>query len=283
MSKIALVIDSTTAMPPEMTKDLKYDVAPIVIMFGEEELKDGVDITPDDFYKRLAISKVHPTTSQPSPMAFKEIYDKLLAEGKEILTLTISSKLSGTYQSAIQAKQMLPDAPIEVVDSLTGAATVGMMLQRVQKAVKAGKSLQECKALAENMVNNVGIILTVDTLDYLHKGGRLGAASKILGTALKFRPILEVRNGAFEALGRVRTTKKAVAQMIEHTLERIDGRTPLHVTVLHADASERAEELLKVLKERVDMNSSYVSSVSPGIGVHLGPGTVGICFLAGVE
>ena len=249
MAKIALVIDSTTAMPTDMAKELKFDIAPVVIMFGEEELKDGVDITPEEFYKRLASTDLHPTTSQPSPMDFKNLYDKLLADGKEVFVLTISSKLSGTYQSAFQAKQMLPDAPIEVVDSLTGALSVGLMLQRVAKAVDAGKSLQECKELAESLRDNVGIFLTVDTLEYLHKGGRIGTASKFLGTALKFRPILEVANGEFVGLEKVRTTTKAVDRMIEYAIERIDGRKPVHIAIVHADAKERAETLLEKVKE----------------------------------
>ena len=283
MSKIALVIDSTTALPPEMTKGIEHDIAPVVLMFGEEEIQDGVEITPDEFYRRLAVSPMHPTTSQPSPMAFKNIYDKLLAEGKEVLVLTISSLLSGTYQSAFQAKQMLPDAKIEVVDTLTGTLTVGLMLQRVHKAIEEGKSLQECKEYAEKLRDNVGIFLTVDTLDYLHKGGRIGAAGKLLGTALKFRPILEVRDGAFVGLGKVRTTKKAVERLFEYVIERIDGREPLHIGVLHADAEERAEALLEYVKSKVEVTTSYIGPVSPGIGVHLGPGTIGICFLAGVE
>ncbi len=283
MAKIALVTDSTTALPVEMAKDLDYEVAPCVILFGEEELRDSVDIQPVEFYKRLAISDIHPTTSQPSPNAYKEIYDKLLAEGKEILVLPISSKLSGSYQSAVMAKDMLPDAPIEIVDTLTGAMAVGLMLQRVQKAIYAGKTLQECKELAERMKNNVGIFLTVDTLDYLHKGGRIGAASKFLGTALKFRPVLEVKDGEFVGHEKVRTTSKAVERMIEYALERIDGRKPLHISIVHANAEERAGELLNMLKEKTDISSSYIGPVSPGVGVHLGPGTVGICFLAGVE
>lgn len=283
MSKIALVIDSTTAMPSDMAQKLKFDVAPVVLLFGEEELKDGVDISPEEFYKRLATTDVHPTTSQPSPMEFKNFYDKLLAEGKEIFTLTISSKLSGTYQSAMQAKQMLPDAPIEVVDSLTGALSVGLILQRVAKAVDAGKSLQECKELAESLRDNVGIFLTVDTLKYLHKGGRIGTASKFLGTALKFRPILEVADGAFVGLEKVRTTTKAVDRMIEYALERIDGRKPVHIAIVHADAKERAEALLEKVKGKTDVATSYIGPVSAGIGVHLGPGTVGICFLAGAD
>jgi len=283
MSKIALVIDSTTAMSPELAKGLEFEVAPVVIMFGEEELLDGVDIQPKAFYKRLATSDIHPTTSQPTPNAYKDIFDNLLGEGKEILVMPISSKLSGSYQSAILAKQMLPDAPIEVVDTLTGAMAVGLVLKRVYKATKEGKSLQECKELAKNLFENVGIFLTVDTLEYLHKGGRIGTASKFLGTALKFRPILEVFEGAFVGHEKVRTTKKAVEKMIEYTLERIDGRKPLHVSIVQADAEERAEELLEKLKEIVEISSSYIGPVSPGVGVHLGPGTIGICFLAGVE
>ncbi|MEN8251828.1 MAG: DegV family protein, partial [Bacteroidota bacterium] len=250
MTKIALVTDSTTAMPVEMAKELEHYVAPVVLMFGEEELRDSVDIQPAEFYKRLAISEVHPTTSQPIPNTYKEIYDKLLAEGNEILVLPISSKLSGSYQSAVMAKEMLPDAPIEVVDTLSGAMAVGLILQRIQKAINAGKSLQECKELAEDLKDNVGVFITVDTLDYLHKGGRIGAASKFLGTALKFRPVLEVKDGEFVGHEKVRTTSKAVERMIEYTLERIDGRKPLHISIMHADAEERAGELLNMLKDR---------------------------------
>lgn len=282
-NKIAVVLDSTTTLPKDFLKGLEIRFAPAIIVWGDEELRDGVDIQPEEFFKRLATANDMPSTSQATPVMFQEIYTELLAKGYDLLVVTISSKLSGMYSSAVQAKEMFPEAEIEVVDSLTGTMTIGLSLNKVAEAIKAGASLQECRQLLERSLANTGVLLTVDTLEYLHRGGRIGGAQKFLGSALKLKPILEVVNGSFEGLEKVRTRSKALDRLVDLTIERIGGRQPLEIAALHADAQQVANELIEKVKQRIDTAYTTVTSVSPGVGVHLGPGTVGLAFLAGVE
>jgi DegV family protein with EDD domain len=282
-NKIAVVLDSTTTLPKDFLKGLEIRIAPAIIIWGQEEMRDGVDIQPDEFFRRLAAAKEMPSTSQATPIMFQEIYAELLAKGYDLLVVTISSKLSGMYTSAVQAKEMFPDAKIEVVDSLTGTMTIGLSLTKVAEAIKAGASLQECRQILEHALANTGVLLTVDTLEYLHRGGRIGGATKFLGSALKLKPILEVVNGSFEGLEKVRTRSKALDRLVDLTLERIGDRRPIEIAALHADARQVAEDVIEKFKQRVDTVRTVVTSVSPGVGVHLGPGTVGLAFLAGVE
>jgi DegV family protein with EDD domain len=283
MSKVAIVTDSTTNLPQEIAEQYGIQSAPANIIWSGEELLDGIDITPSEFYHRLDKAKEIPTTSQATPAAFKMIFDNLLAQGYEILTATISSKLSGMYSSAVQARNMLPHAKIEVIDSLTGSMGLGWPLIKVAQLAKKGVALETCKAYLEKALENVGILLMVDSLEFLHRGGRIGGAQRFLGTALNFKPILEVTGGVFEGLERVRTRVKALNRLVELVVERINDREPVYLGVLHAKAPELAEELLQRVSQKVSIAQSIITDLGPAVGVHLGPGTVGVTFMAGIE
>ncbi len=283
MSKVAIVIESTTRLPEEMDTKYKLPAPPAIIIWGDEELRDGIDIHPKEFYERLAIDKNHPSTSQATPIMFKEAYEPLVAEGKDILVITISSKLSGMYSSAVQAKNMFPDANIEVVDTLTAVLGIVWPLQKTLEAAESGASLAECKSIIEKCVKNVGLLLVPETLEYLHKGGRIGAAKKFIGTLLKSKPLLEVKDGVFEPLERVRTHTKALNRLIEVIDEKIDGRTPVYLCAAHANAPDAAAKLLADAEAVIKSKGSYITPVSPAIGVHLGPGTVALAFMAGID
>ena len=280
-NKIAVVLDSTTTLPEGYLSELETRTAPAIIIWDGEELLDGVDIQPDEFYARLAEAKVMPSTSQATPIMFREHFEELTAKGFDILAVTISSKLSGMYTSAVQAKQVLDNARIEVVDSLTGTMTVGLSLGRMFEALKAGANLENCRQVLEDALENTGVLLTVETLDFLHRGGRIGGAQKFLGSALQLKPILTLTDGAFEGLEKVRTRGKALDRLVELTIQRIGERHPVEVAALHANAEGIAEELVEKVKARIDVAKAYVTAVSPAVGVHLGPGTVGLAFLAG--
>jgi len=197
--------------------------------------------------------------------------------------VTISSTLSGTYDSALAAKEMLKDAAIEVVDSLTGTMTVGFSLGKVQEAIKAGASLKKCREVVEHALANTRVLFTVETLEFLHRGGRIGGAAKFLGSALQLKPILEVVDGRFEGIEKIRTRGKALDRLVEMTLERIGDRRPVEIAALHANAQEVAEQLIEMVQARIETVRTVVTPVSPAAGTHLGPGTVGLAFIAGVE
>jgi DegV family protein with EDD domain len=283
MSKVAIVTDSTTNLPQEIAEQNGIQSAPANIIWSGEEFRDGIDITPNEFYTRLENSKEIPTTTQAAPAAFKAIFDQLLEQGHEILTATISSKLSGMYSSAIQAQNMLPKAKIEVIDSLTGSMALGWPLIKVAQLAKEDNALETCKTYLEKALENVGILLMVDTLEFLHRGGRIGGAQRFLGTALNFKPILEVTGGVFEGLERVRTRVKALNRLVDLLIERINGREPVYIGVLHAKAPEIAEELLARVNEKINVAQSIITDLGPAVGVHLGPGAVGVTFMAGIE
>ncbi len=283
MSKIAIVTDSTCSMPEELIKKYNITVAPQVLIWGKETFEDGVDITPGDFYTRLKKATVMPSTSQATIGKFLEIYNNLLAQDYQIVSILISSKLSGTVNSAVQAKAMLaPDAPVEIIDSNSTAMALGFHLLSVARAIEQGASLAECVELAQKASQNTGLFFAVDTLEFLHRGGRIGGASRFLGTVLNFKPILELRDGRVEAAERVRTRTKSLSRIIELVGEQIGGRTPVRLASLHASAPEDARVVLEEAIKKFKPVKSYSSEVSPAIGANIGPGVVGLTYMAGM-
>jgi DegV family protein with EDD domain len=279
MSKVALVTDSTAYIPPEMAKPYPITVAPQVLIWGAETFRDGVDIQPVEFYTRLAKATVMPSTSQISPAGFEKIFRDLLAEGYEVLTITISNLLSGTMASAIQAKQALEGQPIELVDSTTTAMAMGFQVLEAAKAAVRGASLAECKAVAEAARQKTGVVVTFETLEFLHRGGRIGGAQRYLATALNIKPVLEITGGVLEPVDKVRTRRKALNRLVELVGERTGGQKPLQISILHANAQEEARDLLVQVKNTYTVTDGSVTDVSPVIGTHAGPGTVGICWM----
>lgn len=283
MPKVAVVTDSSTYLPKELVEQYAIRVVPLMVIWPGEELRDGVDIQPEEFYTRLQASKEIPTTSQPSPAAVKEVFDDLLAQGADILGIFISSKFSGTYASAEQAQAMLPGTNIEIIDSLSGSMGAGWPILAAAQAAARGASLAECKAVAQKALQNVGILLMVDTLEYLHRGGRIGGAQRFLGDALSLKPILEVVDGVFVGLERVRTRQKALKRLVQLVEARIAGRSPVHLAVLHANALDLAKQMLQEASAQLHPIETIIADVSPAVGAHLGPGTVGFAFMAGIE
>jgi DegV family protein with EDD domain len=282
MSKVAFITDSTAYIPKELLEEYPISVAPQVLIWGGQTYQDGVDIQPKEFYTRIKNAKVMPTTSQVTPKTFKEIFDQRLAEGYEILTIVVSEQLSGTLASAIQAREMLPGAPIEIVDSNTTAMAMGFHVLAAARAAMEGASLAECKAIAEKARQHTGVIFAVDTLEFLYRGGRIGGATRFLGTALNMKPILEVTGGRVEAIERVRTRSKSLNRVVELVQERVAGRQPVRLATLHANSPDDAQILLDDTSQKVKSIESIFSEVSPVVGNHAGPGTVGIAFMAGM-
>jgi len=282
MSKIALVTDSTAYIPKEFVDRYHITVAPQELIWGDQTFKDGVDIQPREFYERLKKATVMPTTSQATIASFHEIFSKLLEQDYEILAILISQKLSGTIDSAVQAHAMLPGAPIHIVDSQSTAMAMGFIVLSVARAAEDGANMTECVALAEKARQHSGVVFAVDTLEFLHRGGRIGGGSRFLGTALNIKPILELVDGRVEAVERVRTRRKSLLRLVEMIEERIQGRKPVHLATLHANAPEDAQELVTAACERIDCIESILAEVSPVVGTHAGPGTVGLAFMAGM-
>lgn len=286
MSKTIVVTDSTAYLPEDVVKENNIVIAPLIVLWEEEQYRDGVDITPNQFYTKLAHADQMPTTSQTTPGTFKNLYSKLLDEGYDIFSMHISSKLSGTIDSANQAKAMLKTERIAVFDTETTAMAMGFIALTVARAAKNGASLEECLAIAQKAQENQGVLFAVKTLEFLRRGGRIGGASALLGTMLNIKPILHLKDGKIEAAGKVRTMAKAVDTMADMISAKMNGTGKLRIAIQHANAKEEAERVLGKIKEKFPngiMIESMTADVSPVIGTHLGPGAIGISFMYGID
>ncbi|HET6598035.1 MAG TPA: DegV family protein [Anaerolineales bacterium] len=284
MSNIALVTDSTTYMPLELVRKYNISVAPQVLIWGDQTYKDGVDMESREFFTRLKTAKVMPTTSQVAVISFQEIFQELVQKGQDVIALLVSSKLSGTTQSAMQARDLMGTAreKIHVVDSQSVAMALGFQVLAVARAIENGASLQDAIALAETSYENTGVVFAVDTLEFLHRGGRIGGAQRFLGTMLNMKPILAIQDGRVEGVDRIRTKSKAHDRVLELVTEKIAGRTPVRLATLHANAADDARALLARAEQALSPVESVFTEVSPTVGTHAGPGTVGLAFMAGL-
>ena len=279
--KVAIVTDSTSYIPKELAEKYQIAIAPQVLIWGEETFLDGVDIQPVEFYQKLKNAKVMPSTSQVSPASLKSIYSDLLENDFDILNILLSHKLSGTIASAYQAKEMFPDARIEIVDSYTVAMALGFLALETAKMAAQGADIDECIKFVEEARANTGVVFAVDTLEFLHRGGRIGGGARFIGSALNIKPILEIQEGKVEALERVRTRKKSLRRLIELIEARAGGQKPLRLATIHANAAEEAKTLLNEATKTLGAEESVFSEVSPVVGTHTGPGTIGLAYLAG--
>ncbi len=284
MSGITVITDSTAYIPDEIVKQYKIQVVPLTIIWGDETLLDGVDILPNDFYKRLANSAIMPTTSQVSIAEMENAFKQVLDQGNEILGIFLSSKFSGTVQSAIQAREMLPKAAskIAIVDSLLTTMAMGWPVLTAARAVLAGGNLAECQKVAENARDHSGVMFVVETLEFLRRGGRIGGAQALLGSALNIKPVLEMRDGQIESVERIRTKEKAMNRLLELVTESIKGQSPVRLATVHANAEAEAIALLEKAKARLNPIETLCCPLSPVVGTHSGPGTIALTYMAGV-
>jgi DegV family protein with EDD domain len=282
MPEIAIITDSTANIPQSLCEQHHIQVAPQVLIWGEETLYDDVDITANEFYDRLQSSDGIPTTSQATAACFIELFDPHVRKGTPILAILISDELSGTIQSAIQAKGEFPQAKIEIIDSRSTAMALGFQALAAARAAEGGKSFQEVLQIAENARQNTGVVFVVDTLEYLHRGGRIGGAARLLGTALSLKPLLHVQGGRVEPLEKVRTKVKASNRMLDVIEERISGKGLVRISALHAASPDEGAALLEEANQRFNPVESILTVVGPVLGTHAGPGTVGIAYCTGV-
>jgi DegV family protein with EDD domain len=284
MSKVAIVTDSTAYLPNDLLKEYSITVTPQILIWGDETFLDGVDIQPNEFYKKLETAKIMPSTSQVAIVTMKATFEELLEAGYDILGIFLSAKLSGTMQSATQALEMLPKAvgKIAIVDSNTTAMAMGFHVLTAARAAHSGANLAECQKIAEEARKHTGVYFVVDTLEFLRRGGRIGGAQALLGSALNLKPLLELRDGRIESVEKVRTKSKAVTRMIDLVVEKVAGRTPVRLATLHANVESEARSTLEAASARLNPVERILASVSPVIGSHAGPGTIGLAYMAGL-
>jgi len=277
MDKIAIVTDSVANIPPELTEKYHIQVIPLLIAFGRAVFRDGVDITPAEFYRRLRESDDLPTTSTPSMGEFRELYRRLGREAEGIVSIHVSGELSTTVEAAEQASRMLPDLPIRVIDTNSAAMAQGFIVLEAARVAAAGANLSQVVERAKALIPKVNLFLTLDTLEYLQRGGRIGRAAALVGSVLQMKPILYINDGVIDVLEKPRTRARAVQRMVE-IMEMQVGANPLHAAVVHADALEEAERLKEELASRFNCVELYVTEFTPVMGAHTGPGLLGVAF-----
>jgi DegV family protein with EDD domain len=284
LSKIAFVTDSTAYIPAELTKELNISVVPQVLIWGDKTFEDGVDIQPDEFYAKLKTATVMPSTSQASIVNMEKAFRGLVEQDYEVVGIFLSAKLSGTMQSAIQGREALGSAAekVTLVDSNSTAMAMGFHVLSAARAAKDGANLRDCVSVAEKARDHTGIFFAVETLEFLHRGGRIGGAQRFIGTALNMKPVLALKDGKVEAVERIRTKGKALERVLDLVVENTRGKSPIRLATLHANAEEEARGILNRAIELLNPTESILTAMSPVVGTHTGPGTIGLAYMAGM-
>jgi len=275
--KIAIVTDSSSNIPEAALEGLNVSVIPLWLVWEGESLLDGIDIDPPTFYKRLRKSKTLPTSSQPTVQEFMSFFENVAKRCDTILNVLVSSKISGTIDNAKKAMEKLPQLDIHLVDTLSSSMGAGHVVLAAARAAVDG-FVEDAIQAAEKMRDKINFIFVVDTLEYLHKGGRIGGAKRYLGTVLRVKPLLEFKDGLIQPLEQVRTKKKALIRLLQIASERLGGKPMAEATIVDIDCPEAGDAVAEMVEKRFSPKKIYRSGVSPVVGTHVGPGAIGFAF-----
>ncbi len=277
---IAVVTDSTACIPDEALGGLDVPTIPLWLIWEDDRYRDGVDITPESFYRRLRQRDTIPSTSQPSVGEFVDFYRRVAEERQTdtIVGTFISSKISGTVASAEAAAAQVPELNVTVIDSFSTSMGLGFVVLAAAREAATGGSVEEILAAANDVRQRLTVLFTVDTLEYLHKGGRIGGAKRFLGTILSIKPLLHLNDGCVEPMCQIRTKQRALSEMLDRAEERLNGRSMAEVAVIDVDSGQEGDIVAERVKKRFHISPVYRAPVSPVIGTHAGPGTTGLGF-----
>ncbi|MFQ6057860.1 MAG: DegV family protein [Anaerolineae bacterium] len=273
MEKVRVVTDSLANIPSEIVQELGITVVPTNVHFGQEVYRDGIDLTSEEFYAKLTQSETLPTTSQPSVGAFEEVYRRLGRETKQIISLHIPAAVSGTLNSAYTAAQALPELEIAIIDSTQISMALGWLVIAAARAAHQGKGLDEIVALAQEMIPRLRLLAVLDTLEYAHRGGRIGKAQALMGTLLQVKPILQVLDSEVLPVENVRTKRKALQRLVE----MIAHMAPLEeAAIIHTHDPGLAQRVREMLAPIHPVDRIPIAEAGPVLGAHAGPGAVGV-------
>ncbi len=279
MGVTKIITDSMTDIPKAMAEAYQIEVVPLTVHFGESEYRDGVDLSPEEFYGKLSDARELPKTSQVTPYSFEEVFKKHLEEGNEVLCINGSSRASGTHQSALLAKSELDSDKVQVFDTMGLCFGAGFFVYEAAKLAKEGVPSREILATLNNMLGKVDHIFTVDTMEYLKKGGRLNPVKAVIGGLLNLKPILTVNEGLVEPLDKVRGSKKVIGKMIELAKERGGNFSEKSLCIAHAVTPEQAAILEERVREELNPKEIIITEIGCTIGTHAGPGTLSIFYM----
>jgi len=274
---VKIVTDSVADLPPDVVKELGITVIPLLVRFGEKVYRDGVDLTAEQFYKKLKQSKTLPGTSVPSPGTFAEAYDKLAEDTDGILAIILSSKLSGTYEVANQSIGLMnKKCRVEVIDSEWATMAQGFIVMKAAKAAQAGATLDEVIAITQKTMLRVDFLCTFDTLEYLRRGGRIGKAQTFLGSVLRVNPLITLRDGVVQPAGRAHSRSKAIERLYSFAMSYSSIE---EMAVEDTACPDEAETLVERLSAEFPKERIYRSKMTPAIGTHTGPGLLLVAIL----
>lgn len=280
MARIRIATDSTADLPAALLKEYEIAVIPLKIIFGEEVYRENVDLSVKEFYEKLAAAEKLPATSQPSPGEFQEFYEELTKDGSSVISIHISSLMSGTCQSAKIAQSVLVDKDITIIDSKLVSAALGIVVLVAAKAVKAGKEKAEVLEIIQTMINNVQNYFVVDTLENLEKGGRIGKATALLGGMLNIKPILSIEDGVITACEKIRGKGKALERIVDLAKEYAQEHGNVRCFLAHANVLEDAIKVHQNITAEVTCSEIILADMGAVVGTHAGAGTVALFFYA---
>lgn len=273
---LRIITDSTNNLPPEYLKLHGIRVAPISIQFGTESFEEGLTIDRDTFYRKIDELGIIPTTSQPSPGWFSRFYQEAASDGTPALVVTITAKHSGTYQSAVLAKSLVPGADVEVFDSASISLGTGMQIREAVRMAEAGENRASILRRLEAIRAETYLYLTPSTLKYLQMSGRVGRLQGALASLLSVKPIIAVKDGTLEAIENVRTREKATERLLDLAEQCVGRQEPVHLGVIHALVPEEAQDLLARAKARLNVKEVLTANLAESLAVHGGPGIIGV-------
>lgn len=278
IEKIAIITDSTNNLPADFISQYQIKVVPLTLVIGSETYLDGVEMRPEDFYKRLTSEKVHPTTSQPAPGDFLKAFQSAKDEGaEEIIVLTISSAMSGTIESARMAAKNF-EIPVTIIDSKSNTMGLGWQVLACARARETGAKVSEIVAIVDNVREHLHLHVLLDTLEFLFKGGRIAGAAKLVNNVLKIKPQIRVNHatGSVEPVDISRTRAKAIESLYSAFTKKLDLSRPLRIAILHNDALEEAKALAEKVAAELKPVELIIQLTSPVLGVHTGPQAIAL-------
>lgn len=275
-AKVAIVTDSTSNLPADLVAQYDIHVIPQILNWEGKSLLDQIDITTEEFYQRLPLSNDLPKTSQPSPGQFTEYFNGVAENADSIVALFVSEFLSGTLQSAHLGAEAMGDYPIEIVDSRSVSLGLGLLALAAARYAAEGHDYREVAAYTRTLVPQLRVLFVVDTLEYLHKGGRIGGAKRLMGSVLSIKPVLHLEDGRIEPLASIRTKKKALQYMVDTVVGEMKGKAHVHAGIIHAAAAEEAQTVKGMILAEVTPDELLINELTPVIGANVGPGVVGM-------
>jgi DegV family protein with EDD domain len=273
---LKIVMDSACEIPDEWRKEYDVHIIPVNIQFENKTYQQGIDLSDAEFYRIAKTTGVIPKTSQPTPQQFVEFYKHIAQASDTILSLHVSSKLSGTYNSAVLAARELKNTlNIIPYDTEAGSAAVGFMCKEIRQLERAGATLQTILGRLDTIRKNINIVLTLDSLEYARRSGRVNALQAVLATLIRIKPVIVLKDGTLDMKEKVRTRQRSLERVVEIIHERVDDSL-VNVAVVHSQSLDAAKQLMQQVKETIRINEMIITELSIGIAANLGPGTIGI-------